>query len=179
MWIARMTSGSGEHIARAGAMGRNNTLSKLVGGILVLLILAATVGYFIATATPFGIFRFEAAVSDVSAEKHAAIFEYNHGDSSATVMAVWLLEDELKEFTEADLKGGPALVWPLAQRTPRITWQDDGRLLVEVEAPIDLRSQILFSCYSPDSEPERPYLCSASSEIDLLVTKPIPNPDSE
>ena len=153
--------------------GKSIILWKLISGLVVVsLILIGTVGYWIVTAVPFGIFELKTIVTDVSAEKHAAIFEYNHGDSDADMMAVWLLEGKFTEITKDDLSGRPDLVWPLAQRPPRITWKADGRLLVEIKAPIDLRSQISFSCYSPDSEPERPYLCSNSNEIDLLVTKP-------
>jgi len=141
----------------------------LVGLLIASIILVAAAGYWFITAVPFGTLKLTETISDQSNEKHAAIFEYNHGDSSADVMAIWLLEGKFTEISENDLKGGPVVVWPINQKTPRIKWLADGRLHVEVEAPIDLRSQVLWDCYSPEIEPTRSYLCFYSNEIDLLV----------
>ncbi len=156
-------------------MEGNLILRKLTIGLFVILILVAAAGYWKSNYVPFGTFKLVKAVSDNSGQRNAAIFEFLDGESSARLGAVWLLEGNFKEITEEDLKGRPALIWPLAQHMPRIAWQDNGRLLVEVEAPIDFHTQISFSCYSPDREPERPYLCSSSNKIDLLVTKQKPD----
>ena len=145
---------------------------KLLGGLLIAsIIFVAAVGYWFITAVPFGSFNLTETVSDASNEKHAAVFKYNHGDSSADVMAIWLLEGKFSEITVSNLRGGPAVVWPINQKKPQIKWLTGGRLLVEVKAPIDLHSQVLWSCYSPENEPTRPYLCISSNEIDLLVTQ--------
>lgn len=144
--------------------------------LLVLLIIVAALSCRLDTSFSFDRFNLIATVSDVADEKHAAIFNYNHAESSANVMAVWLLEGKFTEITKNDLEGKPAIIRPLAQSMPRITWQTDGRLLVEVEAPVYLYSQDLWRCYSPANPPERPYLCYNSSMIDFLVTEQVSNP---
>lgn len=131
-------------------------------------VLCASIGYWVLNRVPFGALEYVATVSDAAGQRHAAIFKYDHGDSSATVMAVWLLEGSFKNISEVDLSGHPDVIWPISQSTPPMSWKGEGRLLIEVTPPFDVRTDVLFGCYY-ESERPHPYLCTSSDRIDVRI----------
>lgn len=139
---------------------------------MVFSLLFGAVAYFLINfPDSFDRKKLVTTVSDESASNHAAIAEYHHSDSSADVMAAWLLEGRFEQITEDDLSGRPEVVWSTRQPMPRMAWQNNGRLLIEVAPPFDFRSQILFSCYDSEGVIVGPYLCAASSKVDIRVAE--------
>jgi hypothetical protein len=122
---------------------------------------------------PLDRFKVVAIVHDSTQPRYAAIYHYDHANSSSSVTAAWISKGKPPAVGSTSRpRGGPALVWPGQRDQLQMRWEKDNpRLVAEIDGPADVRSGEQFAnCYYDDGETPS-LICVDAKQIEVRSIK--------
>lgn len=151
---------------RSSIWGAIAIVGVIVGGLLWLI---GTVGEFVTTyRNPLDRNWVMDVVTDPYSGKHAVVAKYHDGNSSLTLMGLWIVDGAAPEVGSTDLlDGGPVAIWRDADQIQDIAWSKRGRITFTVARSADVISDLGHWCLY-GSETSKP-ICANPKFVDLVL----------
>lgn len=107
-------------------------------------------------------------VTDEYSGKHAVIAKYHDGNSSLTLMGLWIAEGATPEVGSTDLLDGrPVAIWRDAEQIRDIAWSKRGRITLTVAQSADVISDLGHGCLYGSETGN--LICAKPKFVDILL----------
>ncbi|WP_374369444.1 hypothetical protein [Dongia sp.] len=136
------------------------TLGVAIGALLVW-----SPGY-----APFDDFKVLSVLPDPTNKTYAAVVRYHHGNSSATVTAVWIGQGPPPSIGSSHrFVGEPSFISP--GDSVSLKWRPGGRLAVTIPSPVEI-SGYFGDCYFNLADVQN-LACANLEEVDIVISNQI------